>query len=395
MPKTPTFFLSAGEVSGDLHGARLAEALRERAPEVRLVGLGSLRMQAAGVELTGDVTRYSAVGLLEHLPGVKPIAKALADAKARLVAERPDAVVLIDYQGMNMQLARFAKSLGLPTYYYISPQEWIWGFKGGPRKVIEVSDLILAVFEKEAEVYKQAGGRVEFIGHPLLDMVPPSTERGQLAQRLGVNVGEPIVALFPGSRRMEIERLLPPMLEACERILSHAPTAQFLLPVATPALGDLVAKARAKRPGLDVRLVSDVPGMALMQLSDVVLGASGTVILEAAVVGTPVVACYRVGRLAAFVARRLLKEPYVTLPNIVADEAIVPELLQDEANGERMAEEVLKLLQEPRARAHMTSRLAAVRAKLGTPGAIGRAADRLLSSVFPPCEAGGARGGTP
>lgn len=348
------------------------------------MGLGSLRMQAAGVELTADVTRYSAVGLLEHLPGVKPIAQALADAKARIRAERPDAVVLIDYQGMNMQLARFCKAEGIPTFYYISPQEWIWGFKGGPKKVIEVSDLILAVFEKEAEVYRKVGGRVEFIGHPLLDMVPASTERGQLAQRLGVDVGEPIVSLFPGSRRMEVERLLPAMLEACERILTHAPTAQFLLPVATPGLADLVAKARAKRPGLDVRLVEDVPGMALMQLSDVVLGASGTVILEAAVVGTPVVACYRVGRLAAFVARRLLKEPYVTLPNIVAGEGIVPELLQEEANGTRMAEEVLKLLQEPRARAHMISRLGAVRSKLGTPGAVGRAADRILAKVGTP-----------
>lgn len=384
MPKAPTLFLSAGEVSGDLHGARLAAALRERRPDVRLVGLGSLRMEAAGVELTGDVTRYSAVGLLEHLPGVKPIAKALADAKARILAERPDGVVLIDYQGMNMQLARFAKAQGIPTFYYISPQEWIWGFKGGPKKVVEASDLILAVFEKEAEVYQQVGGEVEFIGHPLLDMVPPSTERGQLAQRLGVDVGEPIVSLFPGSRRMEIERLLPPMLEACERILAQAPTAQFLLPVATPALQELVAKVRAERPGLDVRLVADVPGMALMQLSDVVLGASGTVILEAAVVGTPVVACYKVGRLAAFIARRLLKEPYVTLPNIVADEPIVPELLQGEANGARMAQEVLTLLQEPRARAAMTSRLAVVRAKLGAPGAVGRGADRILARIGAP-----------
>lgn len=381
MAKAPTLFLSAGEVSGDLHGARLAEALRERSPDVRLLGLGSFRMEAAGVELTGDVTRYSAVGLLEHLPGVRPIARALADAKARILAERPDGVVLIDYQGMNMQLARFCKAAGIPTFYYISPQEWIWGFKGGPRKVVAVSDLILAVFEKEHEVYRQAGGRVEFVGHPLLDMVPPSTERGQLAHRLGVDVGEPIVALFPGSRRMEIERLLPPMLEACERILKHAPTAQFLLPVASPALAELVAKVRARRPGLDVRLVSDVPGMALMQLADVVLGASGTVILEAAVVGTPVVACYKVGRIAAFIARRLMKEPYVTLPNIVADEPIVPELLQEEANGQRMADEVVTLLQEPRARAVMISRLGVVRSKLGTPGAIGRAADRILSSV--------------
>ena len=379
----PLLFISAGEVSGDLHGAHLARALLERLPDLRLRGLGSYRMKEAGVEVLDDITRYSAVGLLEHLPGVRPVSAALQAARESLAAERPSAVVLIDYQGMNMQLARTAKAMGIPTLYYISPQEWIWGFKGGARKVAEVTDLILAVFEREAEVYRAAGAQVEFIGHPLLDMVPPSSERGALAQRLGLDSTAAIVSLFPGSRRMEVRRLLPAMLEAASLMRGELPEIQFLLPVATPDLMDLISPLLLAHDDLKVILCQDVPGMALMQLSDVVLAASGTVILESAVVGTPVVAAYRVGRLAAFVARRLMRRPFVTLPNIVADEFIVPELLQRDATGSRMAETVLGLLQNPRERFEMIQRLGQVRAKLGTPGAIARAADRILANLTP------------
>ncbi|HEY9900200.1 MAG TPA: lipid-A-disaccharide synthase [Pantanalinema sp.] len=380
MDRVPTVFICAGEVSGDLHAARLVSALLERRGGLAVWGVGSHRMRSAGVEVRWDVTRYSAVGLLEHLPGVRPIARVLSEVREALAANRPDAVVLVDYQGMNMQIARFARALGIPTVYYISPQEWIWGLPGGCRKVAEVSDLILAIFEKEAEAYRASGANVEFVGHPLLDMVP-GDERGALAHRLGVDVAEPIVALFPGSRRMELSRLLPPMLEACERLLAANPRVQFLLPVASPDLAELVLRLRAQRPGVAVKVVSDVSGMALMRLSDVVLAASGTVVLEAAVVGTPVVAAYKIGALAAFLARRLMRGAYVTLPNIVMDEGIVPELLQGEANGARMAEEVLRLLQSPGDRARMIARLAAVRARLGTPGAVGRAADRIVARL--------------
>lgn len=377
----PLLFISAGEVSGDLHGARLARALLEREPSLKLRGLGSHRMKQEGVELLGDLTRYSAVGLLEQLPGVRPVTAAMRAVRESLEAERPDAVILIDYQGMNMQLAKIAKAMGIPTIYYISPQEWIWGFKGGARKVAEVTDLILAVFEKEAEAYREAGAHVEFIGHPLLDMIPPSSERGALAQRLGLDSTESIVSLFPGSRRMEVERLLPPMLEAARLMRETRPGIQFLLPVATPELLELIDPLLGTHGDLGVVLCQDVPGMALMQLSDVVLAASGTVILESTVVGTPVVAAYRVGRLAAFVARLLMRRPFVTLPNIIADAPIVPELLQREANAARMAEEVLALLDNPRERFQMVQMLGQVRSMLGTPGAIARAADRILATI--------------
>lgn len=381
---SPRLFLSAGEVSGDIHGANLARELLARRSDLQLFGWGSHRMRAAGVEIVADLTPYSAVGLTEHLPGLKPISRATKEAQRLLAETRPDVLVCIDYQGANMVLAQTAKRLGIPTAYYIAPQEWIWGLKGGPRKVAETLDLILCIFEKEAEAYREAGGNVRFIGHPLLDMLPAPEIAEALAARVGLPAPSharpehaPVVAIFPGSRPMEIDRLLEPMLQACQQIRAQVPDLRVLMPVATPDLAARVKAVLACSPQ-DVTLVSDVPGMAVMQLADVVLAASGTTVLEAAVVGKPVIATYRVSRLAGFVARRLMKIPYVTLPNIVAGEAIVPELLQDEACAEHMAHAVLNLLLDPKKRQEQLMRLTRVQAQLGEPGAVGRGAEAIL-----------------
>jgi len=374
---TPRLFLSAGEVSGDIHGANLARELLARRPDLRLVGWGSHRMQAAGVELLADLTPFSAVGLTEHLPGLKPISLATREAQRYFAETRPDALVCIDYQGANMVLAQAAQSLGIPTAYYIAPQEWIWGLRGGTRKVARALDLILCIFEKEAEAYREAGGNVRFIGHPLLDMIPPTAVTDAVARHAGLDPEKPTVALFPGSRPMEIDRLLEPMLEACLRVRAEIPDLQVVMPVATP---DLAARMQAliSRVPQPLTVLADAPGMAVMQLADVVLAASGTTILEAAVVGTPVIASYRVSKLAGFVARRLLKIPYVTLPNIMADELIVPELLQQDACAERMASELLALLRDPERRKAQIEGLNRARALLGQPGAVSRGAEAIL-----------------
>lgn len=384
MSRVPTLFFSAGEVSGDMHAARLASVLRARMPEIRLVGIGSHRMREAGVEILADVTPHAAVGLLEHLPGLRPIARAFARARTFLEETRPDLVVLVDYQGANMELARHARQLGLRTAYYIAPQEWIWGLKGGPAKVAAVSDVILSVFKPEAEAYRAAGGRVVEVGHPLLDMVPAPRERGRLTAELGLVQGDPVLSLFPGSRRMEIDRLLPAMLEAATLLQAEIPALRVVLPVASPDLAERIGHCVLEASDARVQIVHDVSGMGVMQLSDVVLAASGTAVLEAAVVGTPVVATYRIGRLAAWVGRRLLRTPYVTLPNILTGEAIVPELLQEQASGRRMFETALPLFQDPRRRGGMLQQLALVRSRLGDPGAVERAAAALLAELPAP-----------
>ena len=381
----PRLFLSAGEVSGDIHGSNLARELLARRPDLDLVGWGSHRMQAAGVKLLADLTPYSAVGLTEHLPGLKPISKATKEAQAYFETHRPDAVICIDYQGANMVLAQTAKSLGIPTAYYIAPQEWIWGLRGGTRKVAQALDMILCIFEKEAQAYREAGGNVRFIGHPLLDMVPKPEVKAAVAAKAGLDPDLPVIALFPGSRPMEIDRLLEPMLEACVEVRRQLPRVQVVMPVATPDLASRLQAKLGKVPQ-PVTVIADAPGMAVMQLADVVLAASGTTILEAAVVGTPVIATYRISPLAGFVAKRLLKIPYVTLPNIVAGEAIVPELLQQEASPERMAREVLAMLTDPARREQQLAGLSRVRAQLGEPGAVSRGAEAILELAQLPTE---------
>jgi lipid-A-disaccharide synthase len=373
MPR-PTLFLSAGEVSGDMHGAHLARALKVLRPDVRLVGVGGARMAEAGVEILADVIAHSAVGLTENLPHVMPVMKAFKQAKAEVEALRPEAVVLIDYQGANMDLARHARASGLTTVYYITPQEWLWGFKRGPAQVAKGVDHLLCVFEREAEVYRAAGGRVSFIGHPLIDILATDP-----MPAYPVAGDRPVVALLPGSRPQEVRTLLPAFLGAAKRVLEKLPEAVVLLPIAGAHLRDEVAEKVADS-GLPITVV-DGQAQSILRAADVVVAASGTVTLEAAILGVPCIAAYKVSWLTAFLAKRLLKVRHVTLPNIVAGKEVIPEFLQARANADELGQAVLRLLGDTGARAAMKREMAGVRDLLGPPGAIERAARAILADA--------------
>lgn len=365
--------MSAGEVSGDMHGAALAAALREARPDIALVGLGGPRMAAAGVQLIADVTAHSAVGLTEQLPHLRPVLKAVASAEAALAKGPFDVAVLIDYQGANMRLAACARAAGVASAYYILPQEWLWGLPGGAAKVAKACDKLIAVFRREAEAYAAAGGKVAYVGHPLVDLLADVARPVRGEGRL--------VALLPGSRAQEVRALLPAFLGAAAILAKRFRNVRFLLPVPAPALEDEVRAAIAKSQ-LPIDLVPG--GAAAWAGADVVLAASGTAVLEAAILDVPCVAAYRVSWLTAFVARRLLRVRHVTLPNIVAGRAIVPELLQREANPARLAEEAGRLLDEPTSVLAMRAGYAEVRALLGGPGAIARAAAEVLALIPAP-----------
>ncbi|MBM3259131.1 MAG: lipid-A-disaccharide synthase [Candidatus Sericytochromatia bacterium] len=380
----PVLFLAAGEVSGDVHGAALAKALLAQEPSLRLMGWGSHRMADAGVDLEADLVAHAAVGLTENLASVVPSWRALRAARRRLAEVRPAAVVLIDFQGANMALARMARGLGLPTIYYISPQEWIWGLASGPRKVAEGVDEILAIFAREAEVYREAGGQVTFVGHPLLDLQPDAAAIANIRRHVGG--ASPVLGLFPGSRAQEVERLLPPFLEAAALLQERTPGLGVVLPVAAPHVTDLVdaaLRAAGWQVGMEpgprkVLRFAGVPGMAVMGTCDALLAASGTVTLEAAVMRVPVVAAYKVSAMTAFAARRLLRIPYVTLPNIVAQRGIIPELLQEAVTPSALADAVAPLLHAGLPRNAHLEGLDAVRTQLGEQGAVARAAARIL-----------------
>lgn len=374
MNRGPVIFVSAGEVSGDVHGAALVARLKALRPDLAFMGVGGPRMAAAGVTLVADVTARSAVGLTENLPHVRAVAAAFEDAARAIAATRPACVVLIDYQGANVRLAGRARAMGVPTAYYILPQEWLWGLPGGARKVARSADRLIAVFEDEAAAYRAAGGRVDYVGHPSVELLAglvPSPAPGR-----------PFVALLPGSRPQEVRRLLPEFLGAAQLLAASHPGAAFRLPVPAPGL-EAEVRAAVAASGLAIEIVTD-GGPAAWAGADVAIAASGTAVLEAAILDVPCVAAYKVSALTAFLAKRLLRVRHVTLPNIVAGRGVVPELLQGDARADRLAAAAGALLADPSA---IRAGYAEVRERLGGAGAIGRAAAIVLATAGLPVAA--------
>ncbi|MGE5584680.1 MAG: lipid-A-disaccharide synthase [Bacillota bacterium] len=368
----------AGEASGDVYGARLAEKLRDLRPDVDLFGLGGTLMQAAGVRLLFNPTGLSAVGLAEALRSASALRGVLAEARRALGSERPSCLVLIDFPEFNMRLAGAAARLGIKSVYLFAPTAWAWR-RGRARRIARTVTKVASVFPLEAEVYREAGADVEFVGHPLLDLVDPAAAADRWAARaeLGFEPGlETVVGLLPGSRAQEIRLLLPTMLDGAARIAKARPGVGFALPLAETVPEDAVREAVAAS-GLPVRVVR---GRAhrCMAAADALVVASGTATLEATIVGTPMVVVYRVSRSTWALGRLLVKIPYISWPNILAGRRVVPELLQDEARGETIAREVLRILDAPGYAARMAEDLARAREALGSPGALERAARLVL-----------------
>ncbi len=373
----------AGEASGDVYGARLAEKLKVLRPDVDLFGLGGTLMQAAGVRLLFNPTGLSAVGLAEAVRSAAALRGVLAEARRALSSERPSCLVLIDFPEFNMRLAGAAARLGIKSVYLFVPTAWAWR-RGRARRVARTVTKVASVFPLEAKVYREAGADVEFIGHPLLDLVSPAAaaERRAARDELGFGPGletvATVVGLLPGSRAQEIRLLLPPMLDGAARIAKARPAVGFVLPLVETVPEDAVREAVAAS-GLPIRVVR---GQAhrCMAAADALVVASGTATLEATIVGTPMVVVYRVSRSTAVLGRLLVKIPYISWPNILAGKRIVPELLQEEASGESIARETLRLLDDPARAGAMIEELARARAALGSPGALERAA-RLVIEV--------------
>ncbi len=372
---SPCLMLVAGEASGDLHGATLSRALQRQGPGWRLVGMGGPRMAEAGVRLLADTVSHAVVGAGEALSRLPRLFRAFRTLRKEVMAQRPRAVVLIDFPEFNLRLARVAKRLQIPVVYFIPPQVWAWR-RGRARLLARLATEILAVFPFEPRIYEAAGARVEFVGHPLLDVLPNGLSRNDARPALRVPLDATLIGLLPGSRREEVERLLPPMAEAARRIRETIPQARFLVAPATsvdPALVErLLRNAPLELPQVRGRTYE------VMAAADLLLVASGTATLEAALIGTPMVVCYRVSRLTGMIARLLIRIPWVSLANIVSGRAVVPELLQDNATGFRLAEEAVNLLRNPEALEAQRLAFAELKGALGTPGVGERAARRIL-----------------
>ena len=382
MSPEPSILLSAGEASGDLHGATLCRALREIHPGVRLIGMGGPRMAAAGMELVADVSGHAVVGTSEALGRIPRLYRAYRLLKARLIEERPRALVVIDFPEFNLRLARIARRAGVPVVYFIPPQLWAWR-RGRIRQMARRVSRVLAVLPFEEKLYQDAGVPVDFVGHPLLDVLPLDLDRAEARRRLGVDPVESLIGLLPGSRREEVERLLPPMLVAAKRLSAAGVARRFALGLAptvdVAAVGRLV-KAALDEGGPRVDVV-ERRTYEVMAAADVVLISSGTATLEAALLRAPMVVCYRVSRVTEAVVWLLVKVRWCSLPNLIANRGVVPEVLQDELTGQRLAAEALRLIEDPAAAGAQRAAFEQVRAQLGAPGVGRRAAQAVIETA--------------
>ena len=368
-------FLSAGEASGDVHGASLARELKKFSPEVELLGLGGDEMAANGVRLVRNYKDYNVMGVAEVIKNLPRIFKLLNDLTEIIRAEKPDLLVLIDYPDFNWRLAKRAKKLGVKILSYIPPSAWAWR-KGRAKTCAEIADEFIAIFPFELPVYQKAGAKISFLGNPLVDTVRAEFSIEESRKFFQVTEQDRIILLMPGSRRQEIKLLLPEMLKAAEILATQNKAIKFFLPLAS-GVDETEIQRQISNSDAKIILVKN-HRYDLMQISDAAMATSGTLVLEAALLNLPCVVLYKMARLNFFIGKLLVHIENFSLPNILAGKKIQPELLQDEVQPERISAEILKLLRGENHREKVLADLKSACAKLGEKGAAERVAKKIL-----------------
>ncbi|QBQ56044.1 lipid-A-disaccharide synthase [Nitrosococcus wardiae] len=339
----PLVAIVAGEASGDQHGAYLIREVKKIVPQVRFCGIAGPRMRAVGAEVLFDSSQLAVVGLVEVLSQFKEIYRTLQKMRRFLEEKRPDLLILVDYPEFNLRLAKTAKALGIKVLYYISPQIWAWR-QHRVHQIRHLVDMMAVVLPFEAPFYKQAGVPVCFVGHPLRDEVKSPLSRDEAVAEFGFDPHRKTLGLLPGSRRSEIKRLLPVLLDAAEQIYLQEPEIQYLLPLAT-TLDEADLAPYLKRHRLPLKIIPN-RSYDVMVACDAMVVASGTVTLEAALMGVPLVVIYKMKPLSYWIGRLLIRVNHIALCNIIAGEGIAPELIQQEASPEQIAKEALSLLRD-------------------------------------------------
>ena len=370
--------ISAGEASGDLHAASLVKAVRKVSSEVEFIGLGGDKMKEAGVDLRAQTVRMGTVGFLEGIKFYPAFFNLLSMVKRILREECPDLAVLVDSRDFNLRVARLARKLGIPTLYYIAPPVWAWN-DWKKKTIAKTSDKIIAIFPFEAEVYQKAGANVELVGYPLVGLVKPSLSEEETFERFSLDPARPIIGFLPGSRGHEINQLLPIMLKSARRIKDEMPDVQFALPVAAPVFRERVV-GRVNKSRLPIKVFSHNV-YDLMNIADLLIVASGTATLEAALLGTPMIVVYKTSLSTYLLGRILIKLPYIGLPNIIAGRKIVPEFVGFRLTVNRLANIALELLRDKEKLEQMKIELRKVAQKLGKPGAVDQAARIVMETV--------------
>ena len=374
--------ISAGESSGEIHGAALIRAVRAKGLDWRFLGLGGDRMAEEGAQLLGHVKDTAVMGITEVAGSLRRILAVRSALKRGLEQDRPDALVLIDSPDFNFALAKHAHRLGIPVIYYICPSVWAWREKR-LNFLARHTDRRAVIFEFEKNFYEDRGVQADWVGHPVLDELPPPAPQNEIKAALGFEPGRRLLALMPGSRRKVVARLAPGLLKAAGLLLDKDFALQLVLPRADSIETEFLQPfIDAAGPRVRERL-RVIPGRSreILAASDLALVASGTSSVEATFLGTPMVVVYQASRISWFLGRRLIKVKFASIANLVAGREILPEFLQENFTAENVAKAAWPLLAGGVPRARMIEDLAKVRAQLGQPGASSRVADIIAEEL--------------
>ncbi len=354
---------SAGEASGDKHAAAVFRAMREHIPDLRGCGMGSAAMRAAGIDLTVDSSGIGVVGLGEVLRHYGAIRRALTTMQQAVCTQRPDLLICVDYKEFNLKLARHAKACGIKVLFYVSPQVWAWR-PGRVKKYGAAIDMMAVIFPFETKFYEAHNIPVRYVGHPLVGRVRASAPREALTREFGLSVEHPVIGLLPGSRKAEVQRLLPVMLHTAALLLQSQPDLQFILPQAATILDDLLDPLLAAS-NVPVRRVHE-RSYDVLACCDAALVASGTATLETALMGVPMAVVYKVSPLTYTLLKPLIRIPDIALVNIVAERRIVQEFVQNAAEPQAIAHEMQRILRDADYRTQIRHDLTEVQTRLGT-----------------------------
>jgi lipid-A-disaccharide synthase len=373
----PKILIIAGEASGDLLGAHLCQSIIAQDPSVKFFGMGGTLMQKAGVDIRINSDALAVVGILEVIKHFSKIRQAFKTIKNAIKQEKPDLVVLIDYPGFNLRIAKFAKQNNCKVFFYVSPQIWAWRYHR-IHHIKKYVDHMAVLFAFEEKLYQRENIPVSFVGHPITDIAKPSISIDAAYQQFNLDPNKPVVALFPGSRKQEILRMLPTIVEAVALIHKKLPDAQFILPLASSLKANELAPYLPKNIALIKNNTYNV-----LSIANAAIAVSGTVTLEIALQRVPFLILYKVSAISFWLAKRLVKIPYIGLCNLVAEMRVAKELIQKDANAQLIAEETVRLITDDDYRQSILTQLNKVKANLGLNNASQRTANAVLDLLKP------------
>jgi len=371
-------FIITGDVSGDLEGSLLAKSLLKKLPNLQILGVGGERMRTAGIEILFDLTKFSLIGFLGVLRHIFFFRRIFYQLIARIKKEKPSLVIFIDYPGFNLRVAEKIKRFSIPLIYYVSPQVWAWG-KGRIQKIVSLITQMITILPFEKEIYEREGLAVEFVGHPLLDLVKPSKNKEQIMKYFSLKEGYSLITFLPGSRLDEVRRLLPVMLKLGQLIKREKPKTQCMIIAANSLIKEEI-KGILKKKGISIPIIKEKK-YDLISASALVLTASGTATIEIGILERPMIILYKISPFAYPFLKMTVKIPYIGMVNIIAKRKIVPEFIQREANALRILPTALSLLDNKEKREEMKLQLKIVKKALGEPGAADRAA-KIISEYL-------------